>query len=215
MFHVEQSVIYKNVPRGTFEKTQKLYQRNQSKLQSYLDQLLWWNKRVNLVSRSTPKEEIRQHIFHSLLLSQFPQFKDSSLIVDAGSGGGLPGIPLSIVTSQKHFIINDIVSKKMIAVQQICKKLQLRNVEINKKSIENFDSSSPFLLISKHAFKINGLLEMVKDKPWTEIILYKGLPFPDELNSLPIDITITVHKLDSGTEDSFYKNKAILSISKN
>lgn len=214
MFHVEQSITYKNVPRGTFDQTKKLIGDYEPILETYLDKLLWWNKRVNLVSRSAPKEEIRQHIYHSLLLAQFDEFKDTSTIVDAGSGGGLPGIPLSIIAPEKKFIINDIVSKKMLAIQQIARNIGLENIEINKSSIANIEIDSPFLLVSKHAFKINELLDLVKDKSWSDIILFKGLPFTNELNNLPIDINIVAYRLDSHSNESFFKNKCIIKINR-
>ena len=77
----------------------------------YSDQLLWWNKKINLISRDVSHETVVEHIKHSLLLSTSYWFKKAKKIIDTGSGGGLPGIPLAMCFPEKQFILNDIVSK--------------------------------------------------------------------------------------------------------
>lgn len=177
-------------------------------LESYLDQLLWWNKRVNLVSRNVSRETIWEHIRHSLLLSQFEAFKSSELIVDAGTGGGLPGLPLAITHPQKHFVLNDLVTKKCLAMKQMAQKLELENLGIIDGSIENLEQDLPFLLISKHAFKINELYQMTASLPWKKMILYKGNDFEDELEGIKESMTIDSYRLSE--ESDFYKGKALV-----
>jgi 16S rRNA (guanine527-N7)-methyltransferase len=200
------------VPRETFHRTVQLVSNYQKELEAYLDQLLWWNKRVNLVSRDVSRETVWEHIRHSLLLSQFKVFKAAKIIVDAGTGGGLPGIPLAITHPEKHFILNDLVTKKCLAMKQIAQKVGLGNIGIIEGSIEEFAHDEPFLLISKHAFKIEELYEMTASHNWKNMVFYKGLSFKNELNSIPESLEVKIY--DLSVQSEFYQGKALVIISR-
>lgn len=213
MFHVEQHHISTHiVPRETFTHIEQLADNYREQLESYLDRLLWWNERLNLVSRNVSRETIWEHIRHSLLLSQFQEFKESDLIVDAGTGGGLPGIPLALTHPQKHLILNDLVTKKCLAMKQMAQKLGLKNIGIIDGSIENFSHDAPFLLISKHAFKINELYQMTSHLPWEKMVLYKGKKFENELEAIPESLKIDSYDLSE--RGQFYQGKAIVIVSR-
>jgi len=214
MFHVKQSNIHSiqtlDVSRETFFKTDELISKYQEKLESYLNQLLWWNKRVNLVSRDVSRETIWEHIRHSLVLSQFEIFQSEDLIVDAGTGGGLPGLPLAITHPQKHVVLNDLVTKKCLAMKQMAQKLEVANLGIIDGSIEYFEQDQSFLLISKHAFKINELYRMTAVLPWEKMVLYKGTDFEDELEG--IEESLEIECFDLSEESDFYRGKALVII---
>lgn len=201
-----------HAPNQLFVKAEQLYNENEAQLNLYLDQLLWWNERVNLVSRNVPRGTLRNHVEHSLLLTNFAVFNAAEKIVDAGTGGGLPGIPLAIAHPEKLFVLNDIVSKKCLAMKQMARKLGLDNVQIVDGSIEKLDQATPFLLISKHAFKVDELYKMTAAMPWQELIFYKGLHFEDEL--IEIDDALRVEVFDLTTDNDFYKEKAIVIVSR-
>lgn len=198
------------VSRGTFDSVDELIEKYRSKLNNYIDQLLWWNQRVNLVSRNVSRETVWEHLRHSLILSQLKVFKSENIIVDAGTGGGLPGIPLAITHPQKHIVLNDLMTKKCLAIKQIAKKLELTNIGIIEGSIEDFSYDTPFLLISKHAFKINELYRMVGNLPWEKMVLYKGVNFNDELEGISEPLKITSYNLSIGS--NFYAEKALVVI---
>lgn len=198
------------VPRETLEEAEKLIAENRSRLESYLEKLLWWNKRVNLISRNVSRETVWKHIQHSLIISYFQVFRSEKIIVDAGTGGGLPGIPLAITHPKKHFVLNDLATKKCLALKQIVKQIDLKNVGIVDGSIGSLRYDEEFLLISKHAFKINDLLEMIGHLSWKKILLYKGINFRDELEEVSQTLDIQCFDLSSG--DNFYNGKAILMI---
>lgn len=209
---MKHNIIKLNVPRETFGKVELLRESHHPFLSRYVDQLLWWNKRINLVSRNVSRETVEKHVQHSLLLSHLEIFESSDIIVDAGSGGGLPGLAVACCYPEKTFIINDIVSKKVLATKQIAKAVGLENVAFIDGSIERIVIEEPFLLVSKHAFKINDLLKMIRTKPWRKIVLYKGLPYKEELSGINTPLDIVEFDLSNSTGDKFYEGKALLEI---
>lgn len=205
-------ITYHTVPRETFSAVDELIDKKRPQLNTYLNQLLWWNERVNLVSRDVSRGTIWEHIRHSLLLSQFDLFREAPFIVDAGTGGGLPGIPLAIAAPEKEFLLNDIVSKKIIAVRQTIQKLNFENVKAKALSISKLQVPSRGLLISKHAFKINELWGMVSEKPWSSMVFYKGIDFEEELKN--IEEPLKIDCFDLSEESDFYEGKALVIVNR-
>lgn len=211
---MKHSISYHDVPRETFSKVWKFIEAYRPSLDLYIDRLLWWNQRLNLVSRDVSRETLQKHVFHSVIISTFSPFIEASFIVDAGSGGGLPGIPLAICNPEKNLIINDIVSKKVLAVKQITRDLGLQNVRFHDRSIERLSEDKEFLLLTKHAFKISDLYHMCKDKPWNHLIFLKGISFKEELESINEPLSISTWDLSENSEDDFFEGKAIVIVSR-
>jgi len=210
---VEQhNIIQETVPRGTFTQIDELIAEFRSELESYLEKLLWWNNRVNLVSRDVSRETTWEHIRHSLLLSSLELFQKNKLFLDTGTGGGLPGLPLAITHPDKHFVLNDLVTKKCLAIKQIARNLSLNNIGIVDGSIEDLHLEEECILVSKHAFKIGDLIEMTSHLSWEKMVLHKGLDFEDELKNISAPINITCLDLSSGSD--FYSGKAIIIVEK-
>ena len=210
----QSDITYRDVPRETFLHLDDLIDKNREQLDQYLERLLWWNKRINLVSRDVPRETIFEHIRHSLLIHGLSEYENSSLIVDTGTGGGLPGIPLAIISPDKEFILNDIVTKKVMAIKQMARSLGLENVSAVDFSIEKATIDTGFLLVTKHAFKINDLLQMTSNLPCQKMIFYKGLDFIKELEGIEIPLSITAYNLFAESREPFYENKALVVLSR-
>ncbi|MFN1835570.1 16S rRNA (guanine(527)-N(7))-methyltransferase RsmG [Balneola sp. MJW-20] len=191
----------------------ELYQKKKYALEDYIDRLLWWNRKVNLISRSVSRETLQKHVEHSLSLSAIKEVKEASLIVDAGTGGGLPGIPLAIVLDSKKLILNDVVEKKLMAVKQIAMQLGLsERVKVVAESVERLRESD-FVLVSKHAFKVNELYAMVKDQDWKDMILLKGRDEVEgELKGIKEALKIRILDLYGARKDGFYEGKALVII---
>lgn len=194
-------------------EAQSLYQTKKEEHQKYLDELLAWNEKINLVSRTVSRETVENHIVHSLFPYQLGLLDAHDKWIDAGSGGGLPGIPLSIHNPGIQFVLNDNVRKKMKAVSAIVDTLGLPNVQIVAKSISLYNLQAGTGIVTKHAFKIPKLLHLLDKKPWKSIILWKGerdvLP---ELNKTPGKLNVTIYPFQFS--DTFYEGKALVRLEK-
>lgn len=189
------------------------FHSNRELLVHYVDRLLWWNEKINLVSRDVPRETVLNHIEHSLAITQSKLFRESGLILDTGTGGGLPGIPLAISSPEKQFVLNDIVSKKIMACKHMVSGLKLKNTDSFMGSLENLEVKSGSIIVSKHAFKINEMLKMIEDKPWLGVILLKGGDeIERELGGIEVSLDISVYDLQENFQNPFYNGKAMVEI---
>lgn len=201
------------VSRETLEDTRELYKNNKERLEEYLELLLDWNSKINLVSRSVSRETLREHVVHSLIPMQRGLIDEFDKWIDSGSGGGLPGIPLAVVNSDKTFFLNDNVKKKMMAVGEIIKSAEINNAEIIAKSISLVDFQKGTGIITKHAFKIDDLLRLLGSKPWKTIIMWKGtVGALKEISQSKKKLNYSLFEFDFGPEEEFYEGKCLLKI---
>ena len=200
--------------KGDAKKIDDVFSKNILQLEKYAELLLWWNGKINLVSRDVSRETILMHVKHSLFISLTDSFKISKDIIDTGAGGGLPGIPLSICFPEKNFVINDIVTKKIFAVNDMINKLELNSsVKGVAGDVGQIDFGNSKTLISKHAFKIDQLYNIIKGKNWERIVFLKGHEeASDEGEKLGAKINMQITKLDSEFMDSFYNGKGLVEI---
>lgn len=213
MFHVKHQVEYHTFTKESHKKVEKLFLKHAGVLNLYIDKLLWWNRKINLVSRDVSRETLECHVKHCLTLTGHTLFTGADRIIDAGTGGGLPGVPLALCYLEKRFILNDIVQKKIMALKQIGKDIgSIENAKYSAKSIKEAFAEGGFnLLVSKHAFKINELVQMV-DVDKTPVLLLKGKEFEEELEGIDKKLKITVFDLFSESKNAFYEGKAIIEI---
>jgi 16S rRNA (guanine527-N7)-methyltransferase len=207
-------ISYHDVPREKFLAANRLIESHRSEFDEYTQSLFWWNKRINLISRNVSRETIASHIRHSLLLTQLDTYANANFIIDTGTGGGLPGIPLAVTSPEKQFLLNDIISKKIRAVKQIARDLKLSNVNTFDRSIVQLKVDRSPLLISKHAFKIDELYDLTKGLPWKKMAFYKGLDFKEALKNIQKPLEVAVYNLSQNSADNFYEGKAIVILSR-
>ncbi|HHE07744.1 MAG TPA: 16S rRNA (guanine(527)-N(7))-methyltransferase RsmG [Chlorobaculum parvum] len=94
----------------------------------YTELLEEWNRKVNLISRKEDAPVIVKHVFHSLLINRIHDFKPGEKVLDLGTGGGLPGIPLAILCPETSFLLVDSTGKKIAACKAMIQELGLKNV---------------------------------------------------------------------------------------
>ncbi|ACV28046.1 16S rRNA (guanine(527)-N(7))-methyltransferase RsmG [Kangiella koreensis] len=156
------------------------------RLLNYLSLLLKWNKAFNLTAITNPKEALDLHLLDSVAVS--PAIKDYSSLLDVGTGGGLPGIPLAILNPEKQFTLLDTNSKKTRFLKQVVYELGLNNVTVINQRVQDFENQSGYACILSRAFA--SLSDMVQ---WTGHLLtehghwlaMKGQYPQQELDELP------------------------------
>jgi len=201
------------VSRETLNGAREIYKDNEQKLEEYIDLLLDWNSKINLVSRSVSRETVREHVVHSLIPMQLGLMNEFDDWIDSGSGGGLPGIPLAIVNPAKTILLNDNVKKKMRAVNEIIKTAGINNTDIIAKSISLVDFQKGTGIVTKHAFKIDDLLRLLGSKPWKTIIMWKGTEGAlKEISQSKKKLNFTLFEFNFGPEEEFYEGKCLLKI---
>jgi 16S rRNA (guanine527-N7)-methyltransferase len=212
VFHVKHEISHKDF--NGFDVAETLLQKNAEQIRQYVDQLIWWNERVNLISRDVSRETIVEHVRHSLVIASSDLFKRSDIIIDAGTGGGLPGIPLAIAEKEKEIILNDIVSKKVMACKQMIFKLHLKNCTTVNGSINDVQINEGSCVVTKHAFKINDLVNMIWGKPWLGVLLLKGRDeVKNEIEGISQPLKINVFSLEQ-KNNPFYDGKALVEITR-
>ncbi len=121
------------------EKYFTLTQEQKRLLTQYVDLLLDWNRKINLISRQDEQNVWVRHILHSLSIAKAVNLNGAK-VIDVGTGGGLPGIPLAIMFEQGQFTLIDSIGKKIAAVQDIIRQLKLPNVvafQANSKQVKD------------------------------------------------------------------------------
>lgn len=106
----------------------------------------YWNDRINLVSRKDIGNLYIHHVLHSLSLARIVRFKPGTRIMDAGTGGGFPGIPLAIYFPQAHFHLVDSIGKKINAVDIIANQLGMKNISVEQNRIEKVTKRFDFIV---------------------------------------------------------------------
>jgi 16S rRNA (guanine527-N7)-methyltransferase len=106
-------------------------------LAAHASLLLEWNGKLNLISRKDADHLWRNHILHSLAVLVLERLPDKGTIMDLGTGGGLPGLPLAIMLPRARFVLCDSIAKKIRAVQSMAESLGLRNVECLTSRVED------------------------------------------------------------------------------
>lgn len=209
---MKHSISRHSLSSDLFKTADKTIDDHREKIESYVDRLLWWNERINLISRNVSRETLIEHVRHSLALTAFDIYQKADHVIDTGTGGGLPGIPMAIASPYKAFSLNDIVTKKIRAVDQMKRRLQLKNIQTDDQSIESLTYEEDFLLISKHAFKINQLYQFTKELPWSAMVFYKSADCENELKGIDTSLNVSIYDLSAATKNDFYEGKGIVII---
>ena len=160
----------------------------QQKLLAFRDLLLKWNKTYNLTALRDPAQAISHHLLDSLAI--LPQL-DVGNLLDVGSGGGLPGIPLAIARPELQVCMVDTVQKKTTFLQQAVIELGLKNVTVNHARVEEMQGQ--YAQITSRAFAELGLFVSLTRHllaPNGRWLAMKGIRPDDELKALPADITV-------------------------
>ena len=174
-----------------------------------------WNQRINVVSRKDIDQLYERHVLHSLAIAKFFSFPEHSKILDVGTGGGFPGIPLAIMFPECQFTLVDSIGKKITVVKEISNAIGLKNVTAIQERAENLKGKYHFV-VSRAVTEFPQFLKWVKDKFEKEslgnymngIIYLKGGDLSDELK--PFNNKIKIYEILSVFEEEFFLTKKLV-----
>ena len=173
-----------------------------------------WNLKINVVSRKDIDELYLRHVLHSLGIAKVLEFKDGSKILDVGTGGGFPGIPLAIMFPECQFLLVDSIAKKLKVVNEVVEGLGLTNVKTTHSRVEEINGTFDFIVSRAVAIMptfvhwVKGKIAKKQNHDLKNGILYlKGGDLTEELQTYK---TATIYNLCDYFVEAFYETKKVV-----
>lgn len=173
-----------------------------------------WNAKINVISRKDIDELYTRHVLHSLGIAKVQPFEDGSEIMDVGTGGGFPLIPLAILFPNVSFYGIDVIAKKIKVVNEVATALGLKNLKAEQKRAETVEQSFDFI-ISRAVTNMPDFVKWVKGKTKkinkhalpNGILYLKGGDLTEELQDFP---KATLYNLPDFFEGEFFETKKVV-----
>ncbi|MDP2115520.1 MAG: 16S rRNA (guanine(527)-N(7))-methyltransferase RsmG [Bacteroidota bacterium] len=174
-----------------------------------------WNSKINVISRKDIEQLYERHILHSLAIAKIIQFKPGTTVLDVGTGGGFPGIPLAILFPEVSFLLIDSIAKKIKVVTEVSTALNLLNVKAEHQRVEEVKQKFDFV-VSRAVTAFPRFVEMVRTKVSSQskntlpngILYLKGGDFEDEIS--PFGKQVMVYDLQNYFREEFFETKRLI-----
>ena len=198
--------ILKHFPNLTDVQKEQFHQLNSL----YHD----WNEKINVISRKDIDALYTKHVLHSLGIAKIQSFEPGTFVLDVGTGGGFPGIPLAILFPETRFYLIDVIAKKIKVVQAVADALGLKNVKAEQIRAENVKGDFDFI-VSRAVTNMPDFVSWVKTKIKKQhkhelkngILYLKGGDLTEELKDFP---KATLYDLADFFEDEFFETKKVV-----
>ena len=173
-----------------------------------------WNQKINVVSRKDIDELYLRHVLHSLGIAKVISFLPDARVLDVGTGGGFPGIPLAILFPETQFHLVDSIGKKIKVVEEVSSGLGLENVKITNARVETLQDQYDFI-ISRAVAQMETFVHWVKGRIAKEnrhemkngILYLKGGDLQEELSRYK---TAALFSLNEFFEEDYYDTKCVV-----
>lgn len=183
-----------------FQKLESLYQD--------------WNSKINVISRKDIDELYTKHVLHSLAIAKIQPFIPGTYVLDVGTGGGFPGIPLAILFPETRFYLIDVILKKINVVKAVAEALELKNVKAEQMRAENVKGDYDFI-VSRAVTNMPDFVSWIKDKIKKQnkhelqngILYLKGGDLTEELVAFP---KATEYNISGFFENEFFETKKVV-----
>ncbi len=173
-----------------------------------------WNAKINVISRKDIDELYTKHVLHSLAIAKVQPFEKGTYVLDVGTGGGFPGIPLAILFPETRFYLIDVIQKKIKVVQAVVDELGLKNVKAEQMRAENVKGDYDFI-VSRAVTNMPDFVSWIKDKIKKQnkhhlsngILYLKGGDLTEELKDFPKAREYNISEFFS---DEFFETKKVV-----
>jgi 16S rRNA (guanine527-N7)-methyltransferase len=173
-----------------------------------------WNAKINVISRKDIDELYVKHVLHSLGIAKVMEFQPKSTVLDVGTGGGFPGIPLAILFPETRFYLIDVIAKKIKVVNEVATALGLKNVKAEQLRAENVKGDFDFIVsraVTNMPDFVSWIIDKIKKQNNHELkngILYlKGGDLTEELKDFP---KATEYNLSDFFSEEFFETKKVV-----
>lgn len=175
----------------------------------------YWNARVNVISRQDIDTLYERHVLHSLGIAKVQQFRPGTAILDVGTGGGFPGVPLAIMFPEAQFHLVDSIGKKIRVVQEIVTALKLDNVRAEQVRAEKLDDSYEFVVsraVTRMAPFVGWVKKNISRNSFHDrrngILYLKGGDLAEELSE--IKEKAQIYELSDFFTEEFFETKKVV-----
>lgn len=175
-----------------------------------------WNSKINVISRKDFEHFYERHVLHSLAIAKYYQFEPGMRILDVGTGGGFPGIPLAVMFPETKFTLVDSIQKKIKVVENVAEALQLDNVKAQNARVETLNAKFD-VVISRAVTVLPTFCSWIANKVNT----YKSFPFVIYLKGGDVEQELKdlqyadfVHNLSEKFEEEFFETKKLVCLFK-
>lgn len=206
---IDVDIIYQHFPnlsetqRKQFELLKPLYEE--------------WNAQINVISRKDFDHFYERHVLHSLGIAKVMEFVPGTAVMDIGTGGGFPGIPLAILFPESTFLMVDSIGKKIKVVQAVIEALELDNAAALWERAENIDEQFDFV-VSRAVTALPKFVPWVKGKFHRQhqnalkngVLYLKGGDLHEELNATPLKQNPSLYKLSEYFDGEFFETKQVV-----
>ncbi len=173
-----------------------------------------WNAKINVISRKDIDELYVRHVLHSLAIAKIQKFEAGTYVLDVGTGGGFPGIPLAILFPETRFYLIDVILKKINVVKAVAEALGLKNVRAEQIRAENVKGDFDFI-VSRAVTNMPDFVSWTKDKIKKQnkhelkngILYLKGGDLTEELASFP---KATQYNITDFFDADFFETKKVV-----
>lgn len=174
-----------------------------------------WNAKINVISRKDIDNLYDHHILHSMAIAKVINFQPGSTVMDIGTGGGFPGIPLAILFPEVHFTLIDSIGKKIRVAQEVATAIGLKNVEIKQLRAEEEKGKYDFI-VSRAVMPLGDLKKLIqknisknqKNAMPNGLIVLKGGELQAEI--FPFRNIVEVQDIYTLMPEEFFKTKKVI-----
>lgn len=173
-----------------------------------------WNSKINVISRKDIDELYTKHVLHSLAIAKIQPFEPGTYVLDVGTGGGFPGIPLAILFPETRFYLIDVILKKINVVKAILEALELKNVKAEQIKASEVKGDYDFI-VSRAVTNMPDFVSWIKDKIKKQnkhklpngILYLKGGDLTEELKDFP---KATEYNIADFFKNEFFETKKVV-----